>query len=271
MQRIHPDDLTGELLARSEFEHLKLPVRFEEDTSYQMPFGKVHMAYTGDYLDPTRFEELELARTRKMLGEAAFAAQYMQEPIYPANDLVDLDKFNWVDPEDLRVNLQDMIYVHSWDTAFSTSDAADYSAVTKWAYNSTGYYLLDAKRFKATSEEVEKRILRAAIADQPHRVIIERANHSIDLINRVRSASNGRFHVIEGQHGGLSKEQRFENVQHKINTGQVFLAKGVSGIELFLSELRGFPYGAHDDLVDSFTMALKEMGKGSGRAVWRIS
>ena len=150
-------------------------------------------------------------------------------------------------------------------------DAADYTAVTKWAYDSTGYYLLDAKRFKATSEEVEKRILRAAIADQPHRVLIERANHSIDLINRVRSASNGRFQVIEGQHGGLSKEQRFENIHHKINTGQVFLAKGVSGIELFLSELRGFPYGAHDDLVDSFTMALKEMGKGSGRAVWRIS
>ena len=271
MQRIHPDDLTGELLARSDFEHLKLPVRFEEDTSYQMPFGKVHMAKAGDYLDPARFGELELARTRKMLGEAAFAAQYMQEPIYPANDLVDLEKFNWFDPEDLRVNLQDMIYVHSWDTAFSTSDTADYTAVTKWAYDSTGYYLLDAQRFKATSEEVEKRILRAAIADQPHRVLIERANHSIDLINRVRSASNGRFQVVEGQHGGLSKEQRFENIQHKINTGQVFLAKGVSGVELFLSELRGFPYGAHDDLVDSFTMALKEMGKGSGRAVWRIS
>jgi hypothetical protein len=118
MQRIHPDDLTGELLARSDFEHLKLPVRFEEDTSYQMPFGKVHIAYTGDYLDPARFGELELARTRKMLGEAAFAAQYMQEPIYPQNDLIDLDKFNWFDPEDLRANLQDMIYVHSWDTAF---------------------------------------------------------------------------------------------------------------------------------------------------------
>ena len=48
-----------------------------------------------------------------------------------------------------------MIYVHSWDTAFSTCDGADYTAVTKWAYNSTGYYLLDAQRFKATSEEVE--------------------------------------------------------------------------------------------------------------------
>jgi hypothetical protein len=71
MQRIHPDDLTGELLERSDFEHLKLPVRFEEDISYQMPFGKVHIAYTGDYLDPARFGELELART----AQARFAGQ----------------------------------------------------------------------------------------------------------------------------------------------------------------------------------------------------
>jgi len=62
----------------------------------------------------------------------------MQEPIYPQNDLVDLDKFNWFDPEDLHANLQDMMHVYSWDTTFSTSDAADYTAVTKWAYNSTG-------------------------------------------------------------------------------------------------------------------------------------
>ncbi|MBT6545541.1 MAG: hypothetical protein HOL77_15995 [Rhodobacteraceae bacterium] len=68
----------------------------------------------------------------------AFASQYMQEPIYPQNDLVDLDKFNWFDPEDLHANLQDMMHVYSWDTTFSTSDAADYTAVTKWAYNSTG-------------------------------------------------------------------------------------------------------------------------------------
>jgi len=271
MQRIHPDDLTGMLLTHGGFKHLKLPIQFQEEVTYSLPFNKTYKTHVGEFLDPARFDEAELARTREMQGEAAFAAQYMQDPIYPANDLVDFEKFKWFEPQEIEADLRDAIHVHSWDTAFSTSDAADYTAVTKWAYDSTGYYLLDAQRFKVTSEEVEKRILRAAIADQPHRVLIERANHSIDLINRVKSASNGRFRVIEGRHGGLSKEQRFENIQHKINTGQVFLAKGVSSIDLFLSELRSFPYGAHDDLVDSFTMALKEMGKGSGRAVWRIS
>ena len=83
MQRIHPDDLTGELLDRSEFVHLKLPAQFKEDTAYKMPFENEHVAKAGDYLDPVRFGELEIARARKILGEAAFAAQYMQDPIYP--------------------------------------------------------------------------------------------------------------------------------------------------------------------------------------------
>jgi predicted phage terminase large subunit-like protein len=271
MQRIHPDDLTGELLERSEFDHLKLPAQFNEDLCYQMPFEQVHVAKAGDYLDPTRFGELELARTRKMLGEAAFAAQYMQEPIYPQNDLVDFEKFKWFEPQELEADLRDAIHVHSWDTAFSTKDSADYTAVTKWAYNRTGYYLLDAHRLKATSEDVENHILREAIAENPNRVIIERANHSVDLIQRVRKSSQSTFQVIEGTHDSLSKENRFVRIQHKINTGQVYLAKGVAGIDLFLSELRGFPYGAHDDLVDSFTMALHVMGKGPGKAVWHIS
>ena len=271
MQRIHPDDLTGMLLTHGGFKHLKLPIQFQEEVTYSLPFNKTYKTHAGEFLDPARFDEAELARTREMQGEAAFAAQYMQDPIYPANDLVDFEKFKWFEPQELEADLREAIHVHSWDTAFSTKDSADYTAVTKWAYNRTGYYLLDAHRLKATSEDVENHILREAIAENPNRVIIERANHSVDLIQRVRKSSQSTFQVIEGTHDSLSKEQRFVRIQHKINTGQVYLAKGVDGINLFLSELRGFPYGAHDDLVDSFTMALHVMGKGPGKAVWHIS
>ena len=271
MQRIHLDDLTGLLLTHGGFKHLKLPIQFQEEVTYSLPFGKTYTTKVREFLDAARFDEAEIAHTRAMLGEAAFAAQYMQDPIYPANDLVDFGKFKWFEPEEREVELRDAIYIHSWDTAFSTTDSSDYTAVTKWAYNKAGYYLLDAYRFKATSEGVENRILREAFVENPNRVIIEQANHSVDLIQRVRKSSQRAFQVIEGTHGGLSKEARFVRIQHKINTGQVYLAKGVAGIDLFLSELRGFPHGAHDDLVDSFTMALQEMGKGSGKAVWHIS
>ena len=72
----------------------------------------------------------------------------------------------------LYANLEETVCVHSWDTSFSTFETADYTAVTKWAYNNRGYYLLDAKRFKASSEHVERRILREVISEQPHRVLI---------------------------------------------------------------------------------------------------
>ena len=47
MQRICPDYLTGVLLDRSEFEHLKLPAQFKEDTTYKMPFENEHVAKAG--------------------------------------------------------------------------------------------------------------------------------------------------------------------------------------------------------------------------------
>ena len=36
-------------------------------------------------------------------------------------------------------------------------------------------------------------------------------------------------------------------------------------------ELRHFPHGRNDDLVDSFSQALSQMGIGNGMPLWRIS
>jgi phage terminase large subunit-like protein len=40
---------------------------------------------------------------------------------------------------------------------------------------------------------------------------------------------------------------------------------------LVVRELRQFPGGRYDDLVDSFSQALGQMGLGTGKAYWRIS
>ena len=57
-----------------------------------------------------------------------------------------------------------------------------------------------------------------------------------------------------------------------INAGQVRLLKEEKSLDLLLHQLRQFPNGKHDDLVDSFTQALRVLpALGSGKAVWRIS
>jgi len=70
---------------------------------------------------------------------------------------------------------------------------------------------------------------------------------------------------------GQSKMQRLEAQLHKINTGKVFFLRDEPNLNIVTQELQQFPNGRHDDLVDSFSQALSEMGKGSGIPAWRIS
>ena len=73
-------------------------------------------------------------------------------------------------------------------------------------------------------------------------------------------------------HQNLSKEARLELVLYLINAGRVGLLNEEKSLDLLLHQLRQFPNGKHDDLVDSFTQALRVLPTlGSGNAVWRIS
>ena len=69
-----------------------------------------------------------------------------------------------------------------------------------------------------------------------------------------------------------SKEARLNLVLYIINARPVGLLKEEKSLDLLLHQLRQFPNGKHDDLVDSFTQALRVLpALGSGNAVWRIS
>ena len=73
-------------------------------------------------------------------------------------------------------------------------------------------------------------------------------------------------------HQNLSKEVRLDLVLYLINAGRVELLEGEISLDLPLHQLHQFPSGKYDDLVDSFTQALRVLPTlGSGKAVWRIS
>ena len=97
-------------------------------------------------------------------------------------------------------------------------------------------------------------------------------NHARDLIRDLQKRANGQVHIKGVPHQNLSKEARLDLVLYLINAGQVRLLKEEKSLDLLLHQLRQFPNGKHDDLVDSFTQALHVLPTlGSGKAVWRIS
>ncbi len=81
MQRLHPDDLTGHLLAGSEaWEQLVLPAVANRDETWSTSDGNIFRRHRGEALAPET-EDLDQLRERlHQVGAGNFTAQYMQDP-----------------------------------------------------------------------------------------------------------------------------------------------------------------------------------------------
>ena len=83
------------------------------------------------------------------MGEAAYAAQYLQAPIYEENNPIEFDKLTFVKREDIADELEHPLIMQSWDTALTANTNSDYSAVTTWArVSDSNFILLNAKQMK---------------------------------------------------------------------------------------------------------------------------
>ena len=275
-QRIAPSDLCGRLTEHEghPWTVLALPAKFMAPATYPLGrFGGTHKAQVGDLLIPEHLTQDVLKNRRIEMGEAAYAAQYLQAPIYEENNPIEFDKLTFVKREDIADELEHALIVQSWDTALTANTNSDYSAVTTWArLPSQKFVLLHAKQIKLSSDRLVDAIIQHAQAWSAKHVLVEYANHARDLIRDLQKRSNGQVHIKGVPHQNLSKEARLELVLYLINARQVGLIKEEKSLDLLLYQLRQFPNGKNDDLVDSFTQALRVLPTlGSGNAVWRIS
>ena len=131
MQRVHLDDLTGNLIRSSdEWELLELPAIAEERQVVRIGAGKrdVHVREIGDVLHPEREPIEALEKLRNQLGSDNFAGQYQQRPVPPGGAMV---KRVWLRRwEQLPTNARKVI--QSWDTASKDGAQNDYSVCTTW-------------------------------------------------------------------------------------------------------------------------------------------
>lgn len=167
-QRIAPSDLCGRLTehAGHPWTVLALPAEFMAPATYPLGrFGGTHKAQVGDLLIPEHLTRDVLKDRRIEMGEAAYAAQYLQAPIYEENNPIEFDKLAFVKREDLAGELENALIVQSWDTALTANANSDYSAVTTWArLPSQKFVLLHAKQIKLSSDKLVDAMIQQAQA-----------------------------------------------------------------------------------------------------------
>jgi len=93
MQRLHEDDLAGRLLEKGDWHQLKITAVAEQDEHIPVGPRRRYKRNVGTVIDPRRESLEDLARLKQSMGELFFSAQYQQEPIPLAGNLIKAEWF----------------------------------------------------------------------------------------------------------------------------------------------------------------------------------
>ena len=256
-QRTHQADLTGHLLAQGGWTHLCLPAEFERETIISLPrSGRSIVKQKGDLLWPAREGHAELTAARNRLGSFGYASQYLQNPIARGGNLF---KEKWFGS--FRQIPQFDLLVQSWDCAFKSGQANDFSAcVTIGRIDrcdgdsgaAPGYYLVHAWRGRVEFAELKRHALALYEQWHPHHVLIEDSASGQSLLQELRTT----LLPIAGVKPDVDKFARAASVTPAMEGGHFWVLEGAAWLGDYLAEMIAFPAAAHDDLVDATTQAL---------------
>jgi len=253
MTRWSTKDLVGRLLKKQGDEHA--------DKWEVIEFPAI-MPETDNPLWGEFWKKEELLGVKASLPVAKWNAQWMQNPTAEEGSIVKREWWqNW---EGEKVPAYNYV-IQSYDTAFSKKETADYSAITTWAIfehdddGQPNIILLDAKRVRADFPELKRLAWDEYKYWEPDCVLIEAKASGTPLTQELRRMGIPVTAYTPSR--GQDKVARMNSVAPIFESGMVWLPD-----ETFADEVReecaSFPYGDHDDYVDSMTMALMRFRQG---------
>ena len=255
MTRWSKKDLTGVLLDNQkkikgdQWEVVEFPAILDHGTEKQPVWPQYW-----------KLEELESVKATLPVGK--WNAQWMQQPTSEEGALIKREWWQkWEEDE-----LPDVTYViQSYDTAFSKKETADYSAITTWGifYPEEGgkpnLILLDAIKERLDFPELRRTALEQYKYWEPDMVIIEQKASGTPLTHELRQMDIPVQTFTPNR--GNDKHVRVNTCAPLFEAGLVW-APLTRFAEEVIEECASFPYGDHDDLVDSMTMAVMRFRQG---------
>lgn len=252
MQRLHEDDLVGNLMKSGNWDVLNLPAIAPEDVEIPMSLSCRYQWKKGELLHPDRLPASTLANLKQNMGVDIFNAQFLQTPVPETGNLLNR---NWLKYYDIAPVAQQGDYVvQSWDTAMKTGGTNDYSVcLTFLIRNKNEYYLLDVFRKRLEIHDLLKVALSLAQKFRATTVLVEEQAAGITFMQLLK---NMGVQGVLGIKHRADKQTRMRNAIPKIEGGSLFLPKSAPWSEIFLLEYLSFPSGKHDDQMDALSQFL---------------
>jgi len=253
MTRWAKRDLTGRILQSmvdrdgDEWEIIELPAILPSEKPLWPEF------WSYDELDKLRIE----------LPLSKWQAQYQQDPTSEEGALV---KREWWQIWEKDNPPPCQFIIQSWDTAFTKSERADYSACTTWGVfykdeneNDPNIILLDALKERMEFPELKARALEYYTDWQPDAFIVEAKASGAPLVFELRRMGIPVQEFTPTR--GNDKISRVNSVSDLFASGKVWAPRRRWAEEV-IEEMAAFPNSDHDDLVDSSTQALIRFRRG---------
>ena len=208
-----------------------------------------------------KLEDLEAVKASA--GVNKWNAQYMQNPTSDEGALIKREW--WQDWESEEMPMIEHI-IQSYDTAFLKKQTADYSAITTWGVfrenedSPQSIILLDSLKGRYEFPELKKLAYDQYMYWKPETVLIEAKAAGLPLIFELRRMGIPVADFTPNR--GNDKHARVNSVAPLFESGRIFAPKSREFAQEVIEECAAFPYGEHDDLVDSTTQAIMRFRDG---------
>jgi predicted phage terminase large subunit-like protein len=212
---------------------------------------------------PEQWPLATLKATKASLDPQYWNAQYMQQPTSNNAAIISRKSWRvWTGDEPPRCDY----LIQSWDTAFETSNTADYSACTTWGvfYNEeerdqAQIILLDAFKDRMAFPELKTIALKHYREWEPDAFIVEKKAAGAPLIQELRAMGIPVDETNPSR--GNDKIVRLNAVADLFASGMVW-APDTRWAREVIEEVASFPNGENDDYVDTTSQALLRFRQG---------
>ena len=190
-------------------------------------------------------------------------AQWMQQPTSEEGALIRREW--WQDWEKDEIPQLQYI-IQSYDTAFSAKTTADYSAITTWGIftpedgGRQNIILLDAKKGRWNFPELKDKAQEEYKYWEPEIILVEAKASGLPLTHELQKAGIPVINFTPSK--GNDKHSRVNSVAPLFESGAVWAPVNRRWAEEVIEECAAFPFGDHDDYVDSMTQALMRYRQG---------
>ena len=253
MTRWNEKDLTGRLLGAQK------EIKADQWEVVEFPA----ILPSGKPVWPEYWKLDDLEGVKASIPLSKWNAQYMQNPTSEEGALIKREWWKaWEDDE--LPPLQHVI--QSYDTAFMKKESADYSAITTWGVfrpdedSPPNLILLDAIKERYEFPELRRIALEQYGYWNPETVIIESKASGLPLTYELRKMGIPVINFTPSK--GNDKHTRVNAVSPLFESGLIWAPKEMEFAQEVIEECAAFPYGDHDDLVDSMTQAVMRFRQG---------